>query len=117
MSTDRDQQRFLLHPFDWYRQQRDFTPVQHDAANGIWSVFRFDDVQEALSNHVVFSSTSGRGNSSMANPLGASMISSDPPRHRQLRSLVNQAFTPRTVALLEPRITAIVQELLDGIAP
>jgi cytochrome P450 len=28
---------------------------------------------------------------------------------------VNQAFTPRTVARLEPRITAIVQELLDSI--
>jgi cytochrome P450 len=117
MSTDRDQQRFLLHPFDWYQQQRDFAPVQYDEANGVWSVFRFDDVQEALSNHVVFSSAFGRGNSSMANPLGASMISSDPPRHRQLRSLVNQAFTPRTVALLEPRITAIVQDLLDGISP
>jgi cytochrome P450 len=117
MSTVRDQQRFLLHPFDWYRQQRDSTPVQYDEVSGIWSVFRFDDVQEALSNHVVFSSASGRGDSTMANPLGASMISSDPPRHRQLRSLVNQAFTPRTVARLEPRITAIVQELLDGITP
>src|SRR5215469_13110935 len=117
MSTVRDQQRFLLHPFDWYRQQRDSTPVQYDEVSGIWSVFRFDDVQEALSNHVVFSSASGRGDSTMANPLGASMISSDLPRHRQLRSLVNQAFTPRTVARLEPRITAIVQGLLDGITP
>ena len=117
MSTDRDQQRFLLHPFDWYRQQRESTPVQYDEAHGIWSVFRFDDVQEALSNHILFSSASGRGDSSMENPLGASMISSDPPRHRQLRSLVNQAFTPRTVALLEPRITAIVHELLDAMTP
>jgi cytochrome P450 len=40
----------------------------------------------------------------------------DPPRHRQLRNLVSQAFTPRMVAQLEPRITAITNELLDHVA-
>jgi cytochrome P450 len=37
----------------------------------------------------------------------------DPPRHRQLRSLVNQAFTPRVVEQLGPRISAIAGELAD----
>jgi cytochrome P450 len=37
----------------------------------------------------------------------------DPPRHRQLRSLVNQAFTPRVVEQLGPRITEIASELCD----
>src|SRR5260370_29318432 len=39
-----------------------------------------------------------------------------PPRHRQLRNLVSQAFTPRMVAQLEPRITAITNDLLDHVA-
>jgi cytochrome P450 len=39
----------------------------------------------------------------------------DPPRHRQLRSLATQAFTPRVVAQLAPRIEAITNELLDNI--
>jgi cytochrome P450 len=37
----------------------------------------------------------------------------DPPRHRTLRALVSQAFTPRVVADLEPRIAALTTELLD----
>jgi cytochrome P450 len=40
----------------------------------------------------------------------------DPPRHRQMRNLVSQAFTPRMVAQLEPRIAAITNELLDRVA-
>jgi cytochrome P450 len=37
----------------------------------------------------------------------------DPPRHRQFRSLVSQAFTPRAIARLEPRIAELTEELLD----
>jgi cytochrome P450 len=46
-------------------------------------------------------------------PFTASMISTDPPRHDQLRALVTQAFTPKAVQSLAPRIEAIVNELLD----
>jgi cytochrome P450 len=37
----------------------------------------------------------------------------DPPQHRTLRTLVSQAFTPRVVAGLEPRITELTTDLLD----
>src|SRR5215469_11817485 len=117
MSTNQELQQFLLNPFDWYRVQREISPVSHSQTNGVWSVFGYENVQRTLSDYTNFSSSLAMGGSgNMSNPLGASMLSSDPPRHRQLRSLVTQAFTPRTVALLEPRITAIVQELLDGVA-
>ena len=43
------------------------------------------------------------------------LVSKDPPDHRKLRNLVNQAFTPRTVARLSDRITQITQELLDRV--
>src|SRR5215831_4741795 len=115
MSVDSELAESLLHPFDWYHRQRENSPVSYDNSTGVWSVFRFEDVSRVLSDHTCFSSAAGRGATGMANPLGASMISSDPPRHRQLRALVTQAFTPRTVALLEPRITAIVHELLAEI--
>ncbi|MFJ8914457.1 cytochrome P450 [Amycolatopsis sp. NPDC102389] len=36
--------------------------------------------------------------------------------HKRLRSLVTQAFTARRIATLEPRITRIVTDLLDGLA-
>jgi cytochrome P450 len=41
-----------------------------------------------------------------------SFLSLDPPDHTRLRRLVSKAFTPRTIARLEPRIRAITGELL-----
>jgi cytochrome P450 len=40
----------------------------------------------------------------------------DPPRHTLYRRLVNEGFTPRRVAALEPRMREIAHDLLDGMA-
>jgi hypothetical protein len=45
--------------------------------------------------------------------LLSTLLMVDPPRHTRLRRLVNKAFTPRMVARLQPRIEALVAELLD----
>ena len=44
------------------------------------------------------------------------MLARDGDDHRRIRKLVSSAFTPKRVAELEPRIAAIVDDLLDGIA-
>ena len=41
----------------------------------------------------------------------------DPPDHTRLRRLVSKAFTPRVIAALEPRIRAVVDELLAAADP
>ena len=46
-----------------------------------------------------------------------SLIFTDPPRHRQMRKLINSGFTRRRVAVLEPKIREIVRGILDGIEP
>jgi cytochrome P450 len=43
------------------------------------------------------------------------MVSSDPPDHTRLRSLISIAFTPRLVEQWRPRIQAIIDELLDQV--
>lgn len=114
MSTRDDPQ---LNPFPWYRRMREEQPVAYDPRWG-WGVFRYDDVQEVLTRYVAFSSQwMGDGPPSASQPFAASMLGSDPPRQRQLRSLVAQVFTPRAIAALEPRITAIVADLLDRALP
>jgi cytochrome P450 len=45
-----------------------------------------------------------------------SFLSLDPPDHTRLRRLVAKAFTPRTIARLEPRIRSVTAELLSAAA-
>jgi len=66
--------------------------------------------------------SSERGNSLLAPAVPRrvrerpSFLSLDPPDHTRLRRLVSKAFTPRTIATLEPRIRAITGELLSAAA-
>jgi cholest-4-en-3-one 26-monooxygenase len=43
------------------------------------------------------------------------MLNMDPPQHRQYRTLINQAFTPRMIANLHGRIRAMVREIINGV--
>jgi len=108
-------------PFDWYRTMRATQPVFKDPDWGGWHVFRYADVARVLSEYATFLSDGQRiehaaGSTGEVDPIESSIIRMDPPRHRHLRNLVTQAFTPRMVTQLEPRITAITNELLDHVA-
>src|SRR5450830_110152 len=107
-----------LNPFPHYEAMRRSDPVSQDRESGVWHVFGYGDVQRVLSDHATFSSRFGGDNPSETGQLfAASLINNDPPRHRQLRSLVTQAFTPRAVEALAPRIAALTEELLDPVVP
>ena len=106
----------LQNPFPWYDALRAQSPIMRDPKSGLWMVFGYGDVQRTLSDWKAFSSERGRPRGENAqNALSSSIISTDPPRHRQLRSLVEQAFTPKQVRALEPRIAELVDELLSKV--
>ncbi len=103
-----------LNPFPLYETMRQTNPVYYDAQRGSWHVFRYADVLRVLSEYATFSSQfRGSQPADASSPFSASIISTDPPRHNQLRALVTQAFTPRAVEALAPRITEIVSEYLE----
>ncbi|MDQ0851590.1 cytochrome P450 [Arthrobacter sp. B3I9] len=105
-----------LNPFPHYERMRESAPVFHDEQSGSWHVFGYEDVQRVLTEHAAFSSKMVPDDPSETGQLfAASLISTDPPRHRQLRSLVTQAFTPKAVDALAPRISALADEMLDVI--
>jgi cytochrome P450 len=99
-----------LNPYPFYRTARAMGGVVHISRPPLWNVFRYEDVRTVLSDHARFSSGMGREGAPQ------SLITSDPPRHTHLRSLVKSAFTPRAVARLQPRIEGLATELCDQAA-
>lgn len=118
--------RVLDDPYSFYRGLREQTPVYWDEPIGSWLLTRYEDVVAALRRPDVFSSArfgeapnAARGvegaPQDLSTVFASWMLYRDPPDHGRLRGLMVKAFTPRTVAQLRPRITALVDELLDSI--
>jgi cytochrome P450 len=103
-----------LNPYPMYAMMRQLNPVYHDADSGTYSVFRYDDVKRALTEHETFSSQFNPEGREQGG-LSTSLITTDPPRHTKLRALISRAFTPRAIANLEPRIQQWTNELLDHV--
>lgn len=107
-------------PFPAYRELRATAPVCWNDAGGFWALLKYEDVRFVSSNPALFTSTRGITipDPQVGNPVQrGSLIFTDPPRHRQLRRLINAGFTRRRVALLEARIREIVCGVLDGLRP
>ena len=104
----------IPHIFAWFDEMRISHPIfqAENLPMPVWQVFRYADVLTVLNDSSRFSSQAfGLSGGIFRDTL----ISKDPPDHRKLRNLVNQAFTPRAVARLSDRITQITQELLDQV--
>ena len=99
-------------PYPYYRELRDEDPAHYSATEDIWVITRFADCVGAFSDWQTWSSQQ-RGNllNDMPQRIGKTLGTTDPPRHTQARKLVNKAFTPRTVAVLEPTIRAHARQL------
>jgi cytochrome P450 len=102
------------HPF--YAMGRQMQPLFFMEGPGIWNAFLYEDCRAILRDPKRFSSEVQRSIPAELQRSKPSMLNTDPPRHTQLRELVNKAFTPRMIARLEPRIRKITDELLDAVA-
>src|SRR5512147_1979308 len=119
-------------PYPYYAALRDEAPVYWAEGAQAWCVSRYDDVQFVLRNAELFSSDAMRtmlmGARPGVNPLedpdmaeraltltqalafpmeelisARNLLAEDPPRHTAMRNLVNRGFTPRRIAMWEPR--------------
>ena len=109
-------QEFLRDPYVHYKRLRETNPIHFNEARGSWILTRYNDMAEVLRDHERFSAErTGPANYS-TDEMPRSMLGSDPPHHTRLRTLVNKAFTARTVERLRQRIQQIVDGLLDEVA-
>ena len=102
--------RDAANPFPEYARMRERGRVHRPRGAG-WVVCGHAEVEAVLRDPKTFSSEIGGGRMGVGN----SMIMKDPPEHTRLRNIVSKAFTPRSIAELEPRIREITVQLLDAI--
>lgn len=115
----------LADPYPVYRELRSTRPVYHYPADGKWYLSRYADVDAALRSPLMSSAGIDRLRQQYSHPalqpaldsMALSMVHTDAPVHTRLRGLVSKAFTPHTVAAMAARIQAIVDRLLDAVAP
>ncbi|GGN31949.1 cytochrome P450 [Streptomyces kronopolitis] len=101
-----------------WRTARQAGPVRYDEPQKLWQVLDHESVAAVLADPAAYSSDfSGLAptQADFETFRQGNFVGMDPPEHRKLRTLVSQAFTPRVVAALEPRIHAITTELLDAV--
>jgi cytochrome P450 family 142 subfamily A polypeptide 1 len=101
-------------PWDAYAWLRQHAPVYWHEANDLWAISRHEDVAFVSTHPELFCSGEGYRPGLGPDP---SLISTDPPRHTEIRRLINKGFTPRMVAQLEPHVRDIVRRTLDRVAP
>ena len=104
-------------PYPLYDRLRSEDPV-HRSSTGRWLLTRYQDCLTVLRDPTMSTAQrQAKGDSDEAQLLAAYlsnlMLFNDPPAHTRLRSLVNKAFTPRVIERLHPRVTELVDELLD----
>ncbi|MCV7099931.1 cytochrome P450 [Mycobacterium palustre] len=107
-------------PYPAYRELRATSPVCWNDVTHFWALLKYEDIRYVSSNPATFTSTEGINIPDPAIPNAVqpgNLIFTDPPRHRQLRKLINSGFTRRRVSLLEPKVREIVSEILDAIEP
>jgi len=115
---------FTDDPYPQYAALRAGAPIFRHPM-GFWLLTRYDDVSWLLraglsvedrnvaDRQLLELRAQVRGDEP-ARSGGLSMLDRDPPDHTRLRRLVSKAFTPRAVQALQPRITALVDGMLDA---
>jgi cytochrome P450 len=105
-------------PYPTYARMRDEAPLFHNEEQDFWVLSRHADLHKAFRADDVFSNRMGVSlDPSSWNEdahLVTSFLGMDPPEQTRLRKLVSRGFTPKRVADLEPRITAISGQYLDA---
>lgn len=103
-------------PYPTYRILRDNFPVYLNEELGVWAVSRFEDVQQVARDWKAFSSARGvdldNTNQELSGP--GNFLEMDPPRHDELRKIVRNIFTPKSMQSHEGWVRGKAEELAAG---
>jgi hypothetical protein len=112
---------FLDDPYPWYDALRAHAPLRR-GPDGALLLTRRADCLAVYRDGRSFSSDKKVefapkfGDGPLYRHHTTSLVFNDPPLHTRVRKLLAPAFTPRALALLQPRLEALVDGLLDQAA-
>lgn len=98
-------------PFPYYKRLRDEFPCFWSSEAQMWVLSRYADIVTALNDWQTYSSASGNLMTELPGRAGATLGSSDPPRHDRLRALIQHAFVRRNLLALEEPIRDIARQV------
>lgn len=115
----------IVDPFPAYGALRGASPVRYPRvrankanpqreASYAWALMRHADVMAALRDPATFSSNTPAVFKTTAY---LPVIHDDPPRHTQLRRIINKSLIPARIAEVSAWIGELVGEMLDAIGP
>ena len=112
---------FLDDPFPTYHALRRHAPVKRMADGSVF-LTRYADVDEVYHDPERYSSDKtddfrpAMGDTPLYEHHTTSLVFNDAPYHTRVRKRLMPAFTPRALRALQPRVEAVVDEMLDSIA-
>ncbi|QOS79338.1 cytochrome P450 [Paenibacillus sp. JNUCC31] len=109
---------FTHNPYPVYEKFRESDPVfrvmfPHGELG--WMITRYENAVEVLKDNRFSKDVVKRYGPDQQNIFVHNMLFSDPPDHRRLRGLVQQAFTPRLIEGMRSHIQDIANDLLDNL--
>ncbi|HEY0133909.1 MAG TPA: cytochrome P450 [Nannocystis sp.] len=115
----------MVDPYPFYARARQATAAFYNAQLSSWMVTRPDDIQAIYRDPARFSSKYIMSPHSALppeveavfagqDPWLPTLLTTDPPDHTRMRSLLIKGFSPQAIAAREPAIRGLADELIDG---
>ena len=117
---------YISNPYTFLAQARSDEPVFYSPEIDHWVVTRYEHVQTMLYDTEAYSSRNAQSPikawPQAAVDLFAAenfnlvpyLTNNDPPSHTQVRRFLQNAFTPKRITWIEPRVRELVNEVIDG---
>ena len=109
---------FYADPYPFYRALREHAPVKRLPDGGVM-LTRYGDCEFVYKNPKLFSSDKKRefapkyGTSPLFEHHTTSLVFNDPPLHTRVRRLLIGAMSPKAIALMQPGLVQLIDDLLD----